>query len=120
MKKTAVFLLTALVMTFVSAAVAMAADGDNVSPALGTVSAIAIAAGIGMALATVGTGIGQGFAIYGACTGIARNPEVAGTIRVNMIIGLAIIESLCIYALVVELLLLFAFPYSDLITKFLQ
>lgn len=117
MKKTAVFLATALLVTLFSVA-AFAAEGD-VAAALDTISNIAIAAGIGMAIAIFGPGLAQGIAIYGSTTGIARNPEAAGTIRVTMIIGLALIESLAIYALVVELLLLFAFPYSEQITKVL-
>ncbi|MDR0622307.1 MAG: ATP synthase F0 subunit C [Deltaproteobacteria bacterium] len=119
MKKTAVFLLTALCATLVSA-VALAADGDATVTALNTVSAIATVAGIGMAIAILGPSISQGLAIFASTAGIARNPEAAGTIRVTMIIGLALIESLAIYALVIELLILYAFPYSDLITKFLS
>jgi F-type H+-transporting ATPase subunit c len=72
-----------------------------------------------MAIAVLGPSLGQGLAIYGSVVGIARNPDAAGTIRVTMIIGLALIESLCIYALVVELLILYAFPYSEAIQKFL-
>jgi F-type H+-transporting ATPase subunit c len=117
MKKTAVFLVTALAATLTSV-MAWAAEGD-VAAALSTVSTIATVAGFGMAFAILGPGIGQGIAIYGATTGTARNPEAGGTIRVTMIIGLALIESLAIYALVVVLLILFAFPYSDEITKFL-
>ena len=40
----------------------------------------------------------------------SRNPEAAGKIQVNMLIGLAMIESLCIYALVVALILMYAHP----------
>jgi F-type H+-transporting ATPase subunit c len=43
-------------------------------------------------------------------SGISRNPEAAGKIQVNMLIGLALIESLCIYALVVSLILMYAHP----------
>jgi F-type H+-transporting ATPase subunit c len=119
MKKTTVFLLTTLAVTLISA-VAMAADADTTVAALGTVSTIATVAGFGMAIAVFGPSLGQGLSIYGATVGIARNPEAAGTIRVTMIIGLALIESLAIYALVIELLLIYAFPYSDLISKFLN
>ena len=71
-----------------------------------------IVAGFGMAVATIGTGIGQGMAVNGAMQGISRQPEAAGTIGTNLIIGLAFIESLAIYALVVALLLLFADPFA--------
>jgi len=50
-------------------------------------------------------GIGQGRAAAGALEGIARNPGAAGQIRGPMILGLALIESLVIYALLIALLL---------------
>ena len=49
--------------------------------------------------------MGQSKAIVAACEGIARNPGAAGAIRLAMIIGLALIESLVIYALIIALLL---------------
>ena len=52
-------------------------------------------------------GIGQGMGVKGACEGIARNPEAGGQLQTAMILGLAFIESLAIYALVVNLILLF-------------
>jgi F-type H+-transporting ATPase subunit c len=119
MKKTIVFLLTVLAVTLITA-VAMAAEGDTTIKALEAVSTIATVAGFGISIAIFGPSLGQGLAIYGSTTGIARNPEAAGTIRVTMIIGLALIESLAIYALVIVLLLLYAFPYSEFITKFLS
>jgi len=76
-------------------------------------TASVVVAGFGMAIATVGTGIGQGMAVNGAMQGISRQPEAAGTIGTNLIIGLAFIESLAIYALVVALLLLFADPFAS-------
>lgn len=69
-------------------------------------------AGLAIGLGTIGTGVGQGIAVNGAMQGIARQPEASGTIQTNLIIGLAFIESLCIYALVISLLLLFANPFS--------
>ncbi len=72
--------------------------------------ASAWAAGIAIGIAAFGCGIGQGIGLNGAMQGIARNPEASGKIQVNMLIGLALIESLCIYALVVALILMFAHP----------
>ncbi len=120
MKKQLVFFLTALT-TMATASVAFAQTGDaTVSVAgLGTIGTIALAAALGIGIATLGPGIGQGLAIRGAVEGIARNPEAAGTIRTTMIIGLALIESLVIYALVVALILLYAFPFAGNITKVL-
>jgi F-type H+-transporting ATPase subunit c len=66
---------------------------------------IALAAGLGIGLAAFGGGIGQGRAAAAALDGIARNPGAAGQIRGPMILGLALIESLVIYALIIALLL---------------
>jgi F-type H+-transporting ATPase subunit c len=66
---------------------------------------IALGAGLGIGLAALGGGIGQGRAASGALEGIARNPGAAGQIRGPMILGLALIESLVIYALLISLLL---------------
>ena len=66
---------------------------------------IALAAGLGIGIAALGGGIGQGRAAAAALDGIARNPGAAGQIRGPMILGLALIESLVIYALIISLLL---------------
>lgn len=71
-----------------------------------------IVAGSVIAIATICPGIAQGIAVNSAMQGISRQPEAAGTIGTNLIIGLAFIESLTIYALVVALLLLFANPFA--------
>ncbi len=72
-----------------------------------------MAAGIGMGLGAVGTGIGQGHAIQGACEGVARNPGASGKILTTMMIGLAMVESLAIYVFVVAMIILFANPFTD-------
>lgn len=66
---------------------------------------IAMAAGLSIAVAALGGGLGQGRAAAAALDGIARNPGAAGQIRGPMILGLALIESLVIYALIIALLL---------------
>lgn len=76
-----------------------------------------LAAGIGMALGTLGTGIGQGLAVKNAVEGVSRNPGASGKILTTMMIGLAMIESLAIYALVVCLIILYANPYKDIAIK---
>ena len=60
-----------------------------------------ISAAFVLGIAAFGGALGQGKAIAAACEGIARNPGAAGAIRLAMIIGLALIESLVIYALVI-------------------
>ena len=67
----------------------------------------AIAAGIGMGLAAGLCGLGQGRAVAGAVDAMARQPGAAGRIQTAMIIGLALIESLALYVLVMGVLLLF-------------
>ncbi|MEO0242423.1 MAG: ATP synthase F0 subunit C [candidate division WOR-3 bacterium] len=69
--------------------------------------AIAFAAGFGIAIAAIGGAISQARAIAAALDGIARNPAASGRIVTPMIIGLAMIESLVIYALLVALLMVF-------------
>jgi F-type H+-transporting ATPase subunit c len=66
---------------------------------------IAIAAGFGLGIAALGGTLGQGRAAAAALDGIARNPGAAGQIRGPMILGLALIESLVIYALIIGFIL---------------
>ncbi len=61
----------------------------------------ALAAGLAIGIAAFGCGLGQGRAATAALEGIARNPNASGKILVPLILGLALIESLCIYALVI-------------------
>ncbi|MDK9716619.1 MAG: ATP synthase F0 subunit C [Trichlorobacter sp.] len=79
-----------------------------------------LAAGFGMAIGAFGTGIGQGLAVKSAVEGVSRNPGASGKILTTMMIGLAMIESLAIYVLVVCLIILFANPYKDVMIKALE
>lgn len=76
---------------------------------------LALATGLGLPIAVVGAGLGQGIAVYGAVQGMARQPEAAGTIQTAMIIGLALIESLVIYALLMFFILQTKLPATDAI-----
>jgi F-type H+-transporting ATPase subunit c len=67
--------------------------------------ALAIGAGLGIGIAAFGGSLGQGRAAAAALEGIARNPNASGKIFVPMILGLALIESLVIYALIITYLL---------------
>jgi F-type H+-transporting ATPase subunit c len=62
---------------------------------------VAALTGIAMAIAAAGCGLGQGRAAAAATEGIARNPSAKAAIQVALIIGLAFIESLAIYTLLV-------------------
>jgi F-type H+-transporting ATPase subunit c len=68
---------------------------------------------IGLPIAVIGAGLGQGRAVAAGLEGMARQPEAAGTIQTAMIIGLAIIESLVIYALVMFFMLKPLLPSVD-------
>jgi len=61
----------------------------------------AIAAGVGFAIAVFGGALGQSRIGAAACEGAARNPGAAGRIQTMMILGLALIESLVLFALLV-------------------
>ena len=60
-----------------------------------------IAAGIGFAIAVLGGALGQSRVAAAACEGTARNPGASARIQTMMILGLALIESLVLFALVV-------------------
>ena len=70
-------------------------------------SAKLLAAGISMGVGSIGPGIGLGLLISKALESIARQPEVAGDIRVNMFIGIGVTEAVALYAFVVALILIF-------------
>ena len=72
-------------------------------------AACAIGAGLAMGLGAIGPGIGEGTVVGKALEGMARQPEMSGTLRSNMILGVAMCESTGIYSLVIALLLLFVF-----------
>ena len=68
----------------------------------------AIGAGLCMGIGAIGPAIGEGNAVSKALEGMARQPEVAGTLRTNMILGCAITETTGIYSLLIAFLILFA------------
>ncbi len=107
MKKSLTVLMLLGVFVALSGA-ALAAEGAPAAAAgLDPIvkACIAIAAGIGLGIAALGGAIGQGKAVASALDGIGRNPGASGKIMTPMILGLAMIESLVIYSLVVSLLL---------------
>jgi F-type H+-transporting ATPase subunit c len=83
---------------------AMAAEGGAGLEAVAKPMA-ALGAGLAIGIAALGGGIGQGLASASALNGIARNPGASGKILTPMILGLALIESLVIYAFVIAILL---------------
>lgn len=65
----------------------------------------ALAAGFTMGIAALGGAFAQGKIGAAAMDGIARNPQAQGNMFVSMIIGLVLIESLVIYALVIAFMI---------------
>ncbi len=70
-------------------------------------AARALGAALCMGIGAIGPAIGEGNAVGKALEGMARQPEMAGTLRTNMILGCAVTETTGIYSLVVALLLIF-------------
>lgn len=79
--------------------------------------ALALAVGLGVPIAVLSAAIGQGKTAASAMEGIARQPEAAGKIQTAMIIALAFIESLVIYALLMFFLLQGKLPATEEILK---
>jgi F-type H+-transporting ATPase subunit c len=66
-----------------------------------------LGAGIGAGLAIIGGGIGIGLLAKGALEGMARQPEVMGQLRTSMILAIAFVEGIALFALVISILLVF-------------
>jgi F-type H+-transporting ATPase subunit c len=109
MRKSAVFVI-ALIAFLSLASVALAAEGAPAAAASWLTLALPIGAGLAIGVAAGGSGIGMGSAVRGALEGLARNPGVSGKIMTFMIVGLAFIESLAIYGLVVAFILIGKIP----------
>ena len=68
----------------------------------------ALGAGLCMGIGAIGPALGEGNAVGKALEGMARQPEAAGNLRTNMILGCAITETTGIYSLLISFLILFA------------
>ncbi|APZ51193.1 F0F1 ATP synthase subunit C [Salipiger abyssi] len=79
---------------------------DNLVEIVSIISA-ALAVGFG----AIGPALGEGRAVAAAMDAIARQPEAAGTLSRTLFVGLAMIETMAIYTLVIALLVLFANPF---------
>ena len=89
-----------LFMLFMAAAAPLYAAQEGIAT-----FGIALGAGLAISVAALGGGIGQGMAVRAALEGIARNPNASDKIFTPMIVGLALIESLVIYGLVIAFIL---------------
>ncbi len=97
MRKT-LFVLFILLALF---AVPAFAQGGGDAAIAGHGWAVPIAAGIGMGIAVGLAGLGQGRVAGSACESLARNPAARPGIQLALILGLAFIESLVLFALVI-------------------
>ena len=70
-----------------------------------------LAAAMAVSFGAIGPAFSEGRAVASAMDAIARQPDAAGTVSRTLFVGLAMIETMAIYALVVALLLLFANPF---------
>jgi F-type H+-transporting ATPase subunit c len=106
-KRTWMFLTLAAGMLLATPFVAMAQEGAvAAAPGSGLrAGLIALGSGLGIGIAALGCGLGQGKLAASAMESIGRNPNSANTLFGPMIIGLAFVESLSLYALLVAFLL---------------
>jgi F-type H+-transporting ATPase subunit c len=97
MSKMKTFLITAFATLVSAPAFAQTADIARIDRD----KWLGLAAALAIGLSALGGAIGQGRAAGSALEGIARNPQASGKIFVPMIVGLALIESLVIYGLLI-------------------
>ena len=70
-----------------------------------------LAAAMAVSFGAIGPALGEGRAVAAAMDAIARQPESANMLSRTLFVGLAMIETMAIYCLVVALLVLFAYPF---------
>ena len=70
-----------------------------------------VAAGLTMAIGSIGPALGEGRAVAQALSSIAQQPDETNTITRTLFVGLAMVESTAIYCFVVTMILIFANPF---------
>ena len=123
MKKSLVYSVLAIVLVIVSAPFVLAAPEAAAAAPAGPVDytkaivlgCALLGAGIAMGFGAVGAGLGLGQATSGASNAVGRNPEAQGKVMLTMMVGMAMTESVAIYALVISLVMLFANPIVKMI-----
>jgi len=120
MKRNMVTGILSFALVLVLSSLGMAAEAASPGAGVDYTKAIVVglglmAAGLAIGLGTIGTGIGMGQGLSGATSAVGRNPEAQGKIMLTMMVGLAMIESLAIYALVIALVILYANPLLKVI-----
>jgi F-type H+-transporting ATPase subunit c len=92
----------ALLMSMLIPALALAAEGEALKQGL-----MYLGASLAIGLAAFGAGIGMGYLLKGTQDGLARNPTIGGRLQTTMFIGLAFLETLALYGLLVAIIILF-------------
>ena len=114
-KKMFVSLVVAFVLVLGVASVAFAAEKEVDYTKAIVLGCTLLGAGLAMGLGAIGSGLGMGQATGGASNAVGRNPEAQGKIMLTMMVGMAMTESVVIYALVVALVMLYANPIIKLL-----
>jgi|SRR5579863_2219799 len=103
-RRLSMMVTAALGMMLASPLLAMAQEGAAGGGGM-RAGLIGLGAGLGLGIAALGCGMGQGKLAASAMESIGRNPNSTNQLFVPMIIGLAFIESLTLYALVISFIL---------------
>jgi F-type H+-transporting ATPase subunit c len=103
--KRLLFVASTLLLALGNAGVVMAAAEAGAAADSTSKAAIALAAGLAIGIAAFGAALAQGRMAAAAMESIGRNPNSAEKIQVPMILGLAFIEALAIYALLIAFFL---------------
>jgi F-type H+-transporting ATPase subunit c len=104
MRKLVVYVV-ALFVTVMAAGVAMAAEGAAAAGDSPARVAIAISAGVAVAIAAFGAALGQGRVGAAAMESIGRNPNAADRLFLPLVLTLALLEALALYGFVIAILL---------------
>ena len=94
-----------LALFLVSSAMMFAQGTSVVAPANPNAHWVLAAAGFAMAIASGLCGLAQGKAVAGAAEAMARNPGATAAIRFALLLGLVLIESLALYTLVINFII---------------
>ena len=70
-----------------------------------------ICAGVTIAVGSIAPALGEGRAVSSALNALAQQPDASSTITRTLFVGLAMIESIAIYCLVISMILIFANPF---------
>lgn len=107
-------LIVVLILLFANPLLAqMAQVAQQNSPAMWFLVASAVAAAVAITGGTTIAAMGQGRVTGAALSAIAEQPQAREAISTSLFIGLALLESLALYALIVALILLFANPLTS-------